>query len=247
MFCSINRWCYARAGRFYQAHAADGGKGNLCLINETLTDLRVKAASDNVHGVGALRNLGHLRAVIKGITLASSAFLGNSLDRATRHPCFDIWLVVLRTPSPCYWSHSSRRVLSASSASMSLRAYYTAGRSSGTQLSSISHLDRSNDQDVDAQRACCHRGELGGKGANRGCGSVEAFMCHCGFSAAARPSRGIRWAGPCSWEGGVTVERDRVEGGSFIEVESGGRPVHARCPIRAGAKPEARTPRLDYN
>jgi hypothetical protein len=23
-------------------------------------------------------------------------------------------------------------------------------------------------------------------------------MCHCGFSAAARPSRGIRWAGPCS-------------------------------------------------
>ncbi len=27
-------------------------------------------------------------------------------------------------------------------------------------------------------------------------------MCHCGFSAAARPSSGIRWAGPCSVEGG---------------------------------------------
>ncbi|KFY98513.1 hypothetical protein V498_01414 [Pseudogymnoascus sp. VKM F-4517 (FW-2822)] len=142
------------------------------------------------------------------------------------------------------------------------------GTSSGTQLSSILHLDRSDDQDVDAQRACCHRGELGGKGVNRGCGSAEAFMCHCGFSAAARPSRGIRWAGPCGavWKGtegakrrtnersrcenvgreGATVERtESEEGGSgrFIEVESGGRHVHARCPIRADAKPEARTPR----
>ncbi|KFY36156.1 hypothetical protein V494_05258, partial [Pseudogymnoascus sp. VKM F-4513 (FW-928)] len=83
------------------------------------------------------------------------------------------------------------------------------GRSSGTQLSSISHLDRSDDQDVDAQRACCHRGELGGKGVNRGCGSAEAFMCHCGFSAAARPSRGIRWAGLCGavWKGTEGAKR----------------------------------------
>jgi len=37
------------------------------------------------------------------------------------------------------------------------------------------------------------------------------------------------------------VERDRVGGGSgpFIELESGGRHVHARCLIKAGAKPKA--------
>jgi hypothetical protein len=47
--------------------------------------------------------------------------------------------------------------------------------------------------------------------------------------------------------GGRSDGREGTEsrGGSgpFIKVESGGRHVHARCPIRAGAKPEARTPR----
>jgi hypothetical protein len=35
------------------------------------------------------------------------------------------------------------------------------GRPSGTQLSSFSHLNRSDGQDVDTQRARCHREELG--------------------------------------------------------------------------------------
>src|SRR3982074_597009 len=44
----------------------------------------------------------------------------------------------------------------------------------------------------------------------------EAFMCHCGFSAAARPSQGIRWAGSCSVEGAEGAkpshdERSRCE------------------------------------
>ena len=44
----------------------------------------------------------------------------------------------------------------------------------------------------------------------------EAFICHCGFPAAARPSRGFHWAGPCSVKGaeGPSVahdERSRCE------------------------------------
>ncbi|KFZ18034.1 hypothetical protein V502_04324 [Pseudogymnoascus sp. VKM F-4520 (FW-2644)] len=78
---------------------------------------------------------------------------------------------------------------------------------------SILHLDRSDDQNVDAQRARCHHKELGGmEGAVIGGGNsrlwlCEAFMCHCGFSAAARPSRGIRWEGPCSVEGAEGAKR----------------------------------------
>lgn len=41
------------------------------------------------------------------------------------------------------------------------------------------------------------------------------------------------------------MERDRVGGGGsgpYIELESGGRHMHARCLIRADAKPEGQTP-----
>lgn len=80
----------------------------------------------------------------------------------------------------------------------------------------------------------------------------EAFMCHCGFSVTARPSQGSVGRGHAAqrgrkgeashyrrrrcetvgkvWDGG---ERQSREGASpFTELESGGKPVYAPCPIR---------------
>jgi hypothetical protein len=72
------------------------------------------------------------------------------------------------------------------------------GRSSGTQLSSFSHLERSDDQTpmlkglvAIAKSSVAWKAQLS-EGVNRGCGSTNAFMCQCGFSAAARLSSGIR-------------------------------------------------------
>lgn len=92
-------------------------------------------------------------------------------------------------------------------------------------------------------------------------------MCHSGFSAAARPRRAIRWVEPlCSAEGAEGAKRramsaagarkfgGRSDGGegqsrregeaSFIEVESGGRPVHAPSPIGRAPNPAQHTSRL---
>ena len=82
-----------------------------------------------------------------------------------------------------------------------------------TQTSSFSHLDRSNDQTSILKRLVAIVKSSGAwkarssKGGNRACGSVNALMCYCVFSAAARPSRGIRWAGPCSVEGAERAKR----------------------------------------
>ncbi|ELR03277.1 hypothetical protein GMDG_06025 [Pseudogymnoascus destructans 20631-21] len=124
-----------------------------------------------------------------------------------------------------------------------------------------------------AQRDRCHRKELGGMdgavigGRNSRLWLCEAFMCHCGFSAAARPRRAIRWVElSCSVEWAEGAKRramsaagarklgGRSDGGkgqsrregvaSFIEVESGGRPVHARCPIGRAPNSAWHTSRL---
>ncbi|KFX85897.1 hypothetical protein O988_09861 [Pseudogymnoascus sp. VKM F-3808] len=98
------------------------------------------------------------------------------------------------------------------------------GRSSGTQLSSSSHLDDPTARHRNAQRDRCHRKELGGMdgaviGGVFGCGEAEkgdplggAIMQYGGGGGgqASRDerSRQVRE----SWEGGATVERDRVSG-----------------------------------
>ncbi|OBT45567.1 hypothetical protein VE00_03583 [Pseudogymnoascus sp. WSF 3629] len=88
------------------------------------------------------------------------------------------------------------------------------GRSSGTQLSSFSHLDRSDGKNVDAQRARCHRKELGGMegavigGRNSRLWLCEAFMYQCGFSAAARQRDPLGGAMQYGWGGGGQASHD---------------------------------------
>ncbi len=135
----------------------------------------------------------------------------------------------------------------------------------------FSRLDRSDGQNVDAQRARCHRNELGGmEGAVIGGRKSRLWLCECvhvplRVFSCGEAEQGNALGGAMQCGGGRRGqashdERSRCEnvgrevrrwrgkesgGGSgpFIELESGGRPVHARFPIRAGAKPEARTPR----
>ncbi len=129
-----------------------------------------------------------------------------------------------------------------------------------TQLNSFSHLDQA---EIYAQRARCHREELGGMErwkARSSKAEIEVVVLRSvhgplrvfsfGEAEPGDPLAGAMQCGGGGGGGGGQAshdERSRCEkvgsdggegqfggrggGGPFIELESGGRPVHARCPI----------------
>ncbi len=147
------------------------------------------------------------------------------------------------------------------------------GRSSGTQLSSFSHLGRSDDQTSMLKGLFCRREELGSiKGAVIegpksmlwfceafhvplrvfSCGEAEpgdplgGAIMQCGGGAVAKrrtmSAAVARMLGGRSDGGEGQSRREGVA--SFIEVESGGRPVHAPSPIGRAPNPARHTSRL---
>jgi hypothetical protein len=143
------------------------------------------------------------------------------------------------------------------------------GRSIRTQLSSFSHLDRSDDQMsmfkglvaiakssgawkarsskakivvVVLRSVHCHMWVFSCGEAEPGDPLGGAMQCGGGGGAKRRTMR-AQQVREC-WEG-EGRRRETVGGGScpFIELSSGGRPVHAPSPIRRAPNPGGTTPR----
>lgn len=90
------------------------------------------------------------------------------------------------------------------------------------QLSSFSHPDRSDGQTsilkglVAIAKSSVAWKAQSSEGANRG------YSCHCGFSAAARPSQGIRWVASCGVEGGgVKGRKPQAESEAVVRILGG--------------------------